>query len=457
MRTTRLRLITALIAVSLVATACGGGSDENAGTADEPGAAAQGGGEVNLDEPLEIAPGTTLDLPNCPADWDPRQGVTDSEITLYMSLPESGPVAALGTTDDGMRAYFDQMEPIDGKKVVLKSADDAYDPARTLANAKEALDTVKPFAMVNMVGTPNNLAIRDTLQEACMPQLFNLTGFPVWGDPKNHPWTIGGILALNTEANLWCNYIAENLGKGGKAKVAGLFMDNDFGKTYRQGIEKCAEDGKIELVKVVTHDPAAPDVTSQTTTLAASDADVIVLGTTGAPCSQSMAALANARQEKILSYNCQSVPAYFKPVDPAGKGVLVAVAGKDSSMTDDPEVQKVNKILQDKGHDPQQGSYFTGATYAILLEKVLRAAAAEEGGLNRVNVMKVVWNADFTHPLSLDGATYKTDGTNDAYMPEAARFARYVPPAQKGGTGKYEFIGELLNSEGQTGSISDPK
>ncbi|MCW2666204.1 MAG: putative transporter substrate-binding protein [Frankiales bacterium] len=456
MGTNRLRLMTLLFAGCLVATACGGGgNDEPANT--EPGAAAQGG-EVNLDEPVEIAPGTTLDLPNCPSDWDPMQGVTDTEIKLYMSLPESGPVAALGNLDDGMRAYFEQMEPIDGRKVVLESADDAYDPARTLSNVREALDTVKPFSMVYMIGTPNNLAIRDTLQENCMPQLFNSTGFPAWGDPKNYPWTIGGILAYNTEANLWCTYIQENIAKGGaKAKVAGLFMDNDFGKTYQEGMQKCADDGKIELVKAVTHDPAAPDVTSQTTTLAASGADVIVLGTTGAACPQSMASLAKSKAIKMLSYTCQLIPAYFKPIDPAGAGVIVAVSAKDSSMVEDPRVAKDNKILQDKGINPQQGSYFTGVSYAHTIEQVLKDAAAQEGGLNRVNLMRAVWNADFVHPHGLDGSTFKTNGVEDAYLPESARFARYVPPAQKGGTGKYEFIGELLNSEGQTGSVSNPK
>ena len=456
MRTARLRLITALFAASLVVTACGGGGDDEPSATDDPGTAAEGG-EINLDEPIEIAPGTTLDLPNCPADWDPQQGITDTEITLFMSLPESGPVAALGNLDDGMRAYFDQMEPVGGKKVVVKSADDAYDPARTLSNTKEALDTVKPFAFVNMIGTPNNLAIRDTLQANCAPQLFNSTGFPAWGDPKNYPWTVGGILSYKTEAQLWCTYIADNLAKGGKAKVAGLFMDNDFGKTYKTGMEDCAKDGKIDLIKEVTHDPAAPDVTAQTTTLAAAGADVIVLGTTGAACPQSMAALAKSQATKILSYTCQLIPAYFKPVDPAGAGVIVAVSGKDSSDVDDPEVQKANKILSDKGIDPQKGSYFTGVAYAKTTEAILRSAAEMDGGLNRVNLMRAIWNADVTNPLSLDGSTIKTDGVNDAYFVEAARFAKYVPPAQKGGTGHYEFLGELINNEGKTGSVSDPK
>ena len=74
--------------------------------------------------------------------------------------------------------------------------------------------------MTYMVGTPNNLAIRDTLDEECVPQLFNSTGFPAWGDPKNYPWTIGGILAYNTEADLWCNYIEETRQSGSQGRRA---------------------------------------------------------------------------------------------------------------------------------------------------------------------------------------------------------------------------------------------
>ncbi len=449
MNLSRLRLVSLLFAAMLIATACGG--SETNETSDE----GSGGGEVDLSEPVELASGTTLDLPNCPSDWKPDEGITDTEITLFQSLPESGPVAALGTINEGMQAYFDQMEPIDGKKVVLKTADDAYDPARTLSNTKEALDTVKPFAMVYMIGTANNLAIRDTLQDACMPQLFNSTGFPAWGDPKKYPWTIGGLLAYNTEADMWCTYISEEIGEG--TKVAGLFMDNDFGKSYQEAVQKCAEDGKIELVKEVTHDPAAPDVTSQTTTLAASGAQVIVLGTTGAACSQSMAALARSKAQKILSYTCQSIPAYFKPVDPAGQNVLVAVSAKDATDTKDPDVAKANKILTDAGLDPRKGSHFTGMTFAYTVEAILKDAAAMEGGLNRVNLMKAVWAADAENPLALEGATYKTDGTADAYLVEAARFAKYVAPKAGEATGHYEFVGDLIDQEGQTGSVSDPK
>ena len=63
-----------------------------------------------------IADGTTLDLSACPDDWDPEEGVTDTEIRLGTSLPQSGQLAGFGTIATGMQYYFDYVnatKPID--------------------------------------------------------------------------------------------------------------------------------------------------------------------------------------------------------------------------------------------------------------------------------------------------------------------------------------------------------
>jgi len=452
------RIFAVLLALSLVAAACGDDDDSDTSsggttdTTDDDGGDGDGdgdGGEIDLEGDVEVAEGTVLPLGDCPSGWDPEAGLTDDEINIYMSLPESGPVAALGGLDDGMRAWFDQMEPIDGRMINLVSADDAYDPARTLSNVEDALETNEPFAMTYMIGTPNNLAIRDLLDEECMPQLFNSTGFPAWGDPANYPWTIGGLLGYNTEAQLWCTYINEEIGED--TTVAALYMDNDFGLAYEETVSDC----DIDLVESIRHDPAAPDVTNEITTLAASGADVVLLGTTGAPCPQAMAAIAQSSWQPtvFLSNTCQGIATYFAPIDPAGEGVIVAATAKEAGELDDPDVQEAREALEAAGLDPDQGSFYTGVIFGHTVERVFRQAAEMEGGLNRVNLMRAVWNADIVNPLGLEGGTYRTDGTNDAYLVEAAQFVRYVPPAAGEELGQYEPIGDLVNLEGETGSV----
>ena len=453
----RLRTGLTALALALLAAGCGtegGEPAESVASGGEPGAAVSEG-------ELEVAPGTVIDTADCPTGWSNTGGVTEDEVVLATSLPESGPVAALGEIDDGIRAYLqhiNETDPIAGREIVLESADDGYDPARTLTNVEEALSTETPFAFVDIVGTPNNLAVRDLLNDECVPQLFSSSGFPGWGAPEEYPWTIGGLLSYQTEARIWCDYLVDELGEG--ASVAGLFISNEFGASYRDEIEACAEEGLIDLVEAVNHEPATPDVTGDITTLAASDADALVLGTTGAPCSQSMSALASSSWDPvtILSNTCQTISSYFTPVDPAGEGVLVAANRKtagDPQYDDDPAVQEAIEILEEAGLDPYAGSSYTGLAFAHSLVEGLRAAAEMEGGLTRLNMMRAVWNADWTNPLLLEGMTEQTDGVNDAYLVEAARMAAYQPPAEGEQSGSYEFVTDLIDVEGETGAFEE--
>jgi len=448
------RIFAVLLALSLVAAACGD-DDDDTGTATED--TAEDGGEDGGEDgdagategEIEVAEGTVINTDDCPSEWDAEAGLTDDEITLAMSLPESGPVAALGGLDDGMRAWFDQMEPIDGRSINLVSADDAYTPDRALTNVEGFLESDDPFALVYLVGTPNVLAVRDIVQEECVPMLFNSTGYPGWGDPANYPWTIGGLMAYNTEANLWCRYINDEIGED--STVAALYMDNDFGLSYEETINEC----DINVVESVRHDPAAADVTDEVTTLAASDADVVLLGTTGAPCPQAMAAIAQSSWDPtvIMSNTCQPIATYFAPIDPAGEGVIVAATAKEAGELEDPAVQEAREALDAAGLSADEGSFYTGVTFAHTVENILRQAAEMEGGLNRINLMRAVWNADTSNPLGLDGSTYVTDGVNDAYLVEAAQFVEYVPPAEGETLGRYEPLGDIISVEGETGSV----
>lgn len=454
-KTDKIRRALALaLALSLAAGACGGDDDGGgAGTAGEEssGESAQGSGGG------EIAEGVVVDTEDCPSDWSDTAGITDSEIRMGMSLAESGPFATFGPIDDGMRAYYDYInenDPIDGKQIVLESRDDAYDPARTLANVEEMLETGEIFAFDHIIGSPQNLAIQDLLNDECVPQMLNGTGHPAWGDPADYPWTSGGLLSYNTEAQLWCNYVTDEIGEG--TTVAGLFVDNDFGAAYQNVIEGCADEGRIDLVQAVTVDPASPDITDEITTLAATGADVAMLGISGSFCSQAMASIAQSSwdPEQLLSNTCQSISTYFEPIEPAGHGVLTLSYVKetgDPAFADDEAVQLARQILQDAGLDPDRGSAITGLQFAMQTEPFLRAAAEMEGGLTRTNLLRAIWNADHVNPMQLDGMQAITDGTNDAYLVEGARFARYQFD-EASGEGRYEYVTDLISVEGETGT-----
>ena len=385
---------------------------------------------------VEIAIGTVLDLDECPDDWNPYEGVTDDgQIRIGISLPQSGQLASFGTIANGMQIYFDFVNdqlPIGDYELVLIAKDDGYEAGRTVANIEEMLETENILGFAGVIGTPNNFAIRPITDEACVPQLLNLSGFPQWGDPANFPWTVGNILNYVTETEIWCQHIVAELGQG--ATVAALFMNNDFGKTYQQTLQGCEDRGDIDLIAEELHDPAAPDVTNEMTTLIASGADVFVAGTTAAFCPQTVGTLASVpswRPMFFMSYTCNNLPAYFAPVQDfaetlqkEGSGVLIANYSKicgDPRYENDPSMVLTRMVLEDYSDVTcEDGQYSGGIFFAQVVVDILRAAHELPGGVNRVNVMKATWNLTTLNDNLLGGRII-LDGTNDAYVTEAAQ------------------------------------
>ena len=215
-------------------------------------------------------------ITECPGEWDNYQGVTDTEIRFGSSLPRSGALAGFGTISDGVQLYFDHVGPIDGRNVVMVSRDDGYVPARTLTNVEEMIDVENLMGFAGILGSPNNLAVQDLLNENCIPQLLNLTGLPEWGDPNNYPWTTGALMSYETEARIWCDHVADEFGSG--ATVAILSLGNDAGEAWRVAFNECAPGLGLDVVDEVQHDPQADSVGADVINLAASDADVLAGG-----------------------------------------------------------------------------------------------------------------------------------------------------------------------------------
>ena len=461
MSKTWLRILAALLSFTLIASACGddddSGSDADAGDDAGDGDAGEGDGG---DTVVELATGTTVDLAECPDDWSRTQGVDGDEIRLGISLPQSGQLAAFGAIADGMQAYFDYVnenDPIDGKSVVLVARDDAYEAGRTVANVEEMLETDDLFAFTYIIGSANNGAVVPVLGEACVPQLFNSTGLPAWGNPAANPWTIGGLLAYNTEASLWCSNAVEEFGEG--VTVAGLFMNNDFGKAYQEGVEACEG---IELVANEVHEATAPDITNEMTNMISSDADVFIFGSTAAFCPQAVGGVAASswRPAFYMSNTCSNLASFFAPVqDAAGllaeEGSAVRMASNTKNFTDptyadDADINLGKEILEAAGLSAEAGSQSTGVLFAYVVEQTLRNALASSGELDRVSLMSSAWNLNFENPFLLDGISIITDGVNDAYTIEAARIEEIIVD---GGELTFNPISDLISVEGTTGSV----
>ena len=145
------------VAVVLLAAACGSSRNDSSGG---------GGGSGTT-----VAGGVNVSTADC-TDYQPTQGVTNDSITFGSSFPKSGLYAAYAEISKGYLAYFAYVNAqggVKGHQIKVITKDDQYDSGKTRTNTQELTQQDGVFAMFNVVGTPNNLAIRDDLADGVHP------------------------------------------------------------------------------------------------------------------------------------------------------------------------------------------------------------------------------------------------------------------------------------------------
>lgn len=399
---------------------------------------------VGDDNILRGPAGFEIDLNNCPSGWSDTEGIGDT-IKIGHTTAQSGNLAAYGNIAAGWKAYIEYVNESDGgiggvpMEIVIK--DDAYVASQTIELVAQLLQADKPF-LINTLGTPNTLATYDSLNEACVPMPFVMTGHPAWGDPVNHPWTTGLQMNYATEAILWGAWIKENMADDLPVTVAGLVMENDFGLAYEQGFAAYAAQNPDVIAEFipVKHEPAAPTVTNEMTTIGAEKPDVFISMTAGNPCllavqEAARSGLAGGETVLIAPSVCKDPNAYMIPAGDVADGWIIVGGGlrstTDAQWADDPFIKWANEEMAARGLDPTVGLNGDGFAFrGWITTEALRVASELPGGLSRTNLMLTLRSMKLDHPLLYDGLTVETNGNDDAYFVEGSEFSTYDAAAQ---------------------------
>ena len=445
-RTSRAALL--VLALTLVAASCGNRSDD-------AGKKTSG----NTSDGSTDSGTTGIDTSNCPD--NATAGISGDTITLASSFPQSGLTAAFAQISKGYKAYFDASNDkggieIAGKKYKIKivDKDDEYTASETATNISSLVgdDGSKAFAVFNVVGTANNIAIRDDLGTNCVPNIFAASGSPAMGDP-DHPWTIGSTLSPYTvEIKSYVDYLKK---EKPNAKVAMLLQDDDFGQAYKEGFNLAIKGSKITLAQSKTYQAGTDDVTSQVTSLAASGADVFIDGATLLACPNALKAAKTQGWDAItfVSGTCISK-------------TLMGIAGKDGdkalsatnikdpqnpAYADDPAMKDYRTLLAKYGAkdvDPDNGIVAYGYTQAAILEVVLKGLKK----LDRPSLMDAMHNIDGIKDVGLliPGVEVKT-GPDDPYLAENLQIVQYDAAGSH-----FVNVGDVIDYEGKT-SEDTPK
>lgn len=449
-RSRTLRSLLLVLVFALVAASCSGRDSDK-------GSSGGSGSGDSADQGTDDS-ATGVDTSDCP-EGNETAGVSGDTITLASSFPQSGLTAAFAQISKGYKAYFDKVNADGGVEVAGKKykievvdKDDEYNATKTVQNINEevGVDGDGAFAVFNVVGTANNIAIRDSLDENCVPNLFAGTGSPAWGNP-DYPWLVGSTLAPYTlEAVAYANWLKENQPE---AKVAMLVQDDDFGKAYEEGFKNAIEGTDITVTDVATYPTGANDVAAQVTSLKATGADAFFDGATLLACPNALtAAKADnwTRTSTFVSGTCISKTLMGLAGD-AADGVLATTNIKDPqnpAFADDAAMKEYRDTLDQYGADdvdPDNGIVAYGYTQAAVLVYVLEQSPE----LTRASVLDTLRTIDTDGlGLTVDGVKLKMSA-DDPFLAEDLQLIQYDAAAKY-----FENVGDVIDFEGKTADLT---
>jgi branched-chain amino acid transport system substrate-binding protein len=347
-------------------------------------------------------------------------GVTATEIRIGQTMPYTGPASAYGVVGRTDAAFFKMINDgggINGRKIVLLSEDDGYNPAKAVEATRKLVEQDHVAFIFNTVGTPSNTAIQKYLNDNKIPQLFVNSGADKFANYKEFPWTIGYLTSYRTEAQIYAKYIRK---VRPDAKIAILYQNDDFGKDYVAGF-KDVLGGRYRdmVVKEASYESSDPTLDSQIITLQASGADTLITAATPRFAEQAIRKIHSLgwKPMHFLAQVSTSVSAVLEPVGlEKSVGIISAEFQKDAgdpAFNNDPGLDQwrdfMRRYMPDA--DPTDGSfYIAGFDAGVMLVHVLKQCGND---LSRENIMRQAANLkNLELPGLLPGIRINTGPTN---------------------------------------------
>jgi len=248
-----------------------------------------------------------------------ESGVSDSEILLGQSAVLSGPLGvSLQGFNAGAKLVFDETNAkggIGGRKLRLISLDDELKPDRALANYKALLAEHKVFAFFGGVGSGTIAAAAPVLKESNAPLIGNFALSDAVRDKAK-----GAAYFVRATYGREATRLVQHLGTIGITRIAVAHLDNPGGQEVLALVKAAvlAEGKAKDLAGAVAVKNDGSNAVDAGKTLAAANAQAVVMFLAGPPVAQLMAAIGEAG----------ALPAYYGMSVVAGDQVAKALGPK---------------------------------------------------------------------------------------------------------------------------------
>jgi ABC-type branched-subunit amino acid transport system substrate-binding protein len=398
-----------------------------------------------------------LNLNKCPSGWNNMAGITKTSINLWTSMPHSGPLAVYGGIGEGMKSYFNYVNAhggIYGRTINWNIMDDQLNPTVTLQNAQSAVQSGNEAASFAILGTTNNLAIWDYMNQQCMPELMTASSDDQFGDVDTHPWTNLFGLDLYNETALYIQWLKTNFPQGGTIGV--IQIDNGQGRVMAAGVKRAVRGTNFTIKDIETHPASAASIQDQVTNLANQKPDFYIVLEAGSFCIQALSNYERSGWQAkavIAANSCAQISTVFQPLlsqGATGNGTHVIryyTVPTDADATSKAFAAFEQKTVSAAGQDPNDAQIANGWFWGWYVVQVLKDASVMKGGLNRANITIAAHQYQSQWPLMMPGVKANTRGKLDAYPFESGQMYTYTG-ASGSNPGTFQKAGPLISNEG---------
>jgi len=275
-------------------------------------------------------------------------GVTDKEVVIGVTTPISGPAALWGVTGSGIKAWMDYVNDkggVHGRKIKVILKDDAYNPARAMANLQEMKGNV--FAVVALLGTAVLNAAKDFFPENTIPLVTAYGDIRIWSNqPKDKlKYIFVAYPDYEDEADYMAKYAVDKLGA---KKIAVFYQNDDYGKMGLAGVKGAlgAMSGKAELAGAVPYDVTERSLGAHALKLKETGGDAVVIYATPQHCALIVKEIAKIgySPNRLATFTLGD-PIMYKIAGEPWEGAYIAFPGNSGMPGADPAADKVVDIL----------------------------------------------------------------------------------------------------------------
>lgn len=244
-------------------------------------------------------------------------------IKIGMVNDQSGPNKGAGIAMRvGVSAYFQAVNDrggVNGNRIELVTANDQYDPDKTVDGVLKLMEEHRIFAVVGTIGTSNGVSILPIVKEQKLPFIGPRSGAANFRTPVT-----AEVINIRASHQQEIDRLVDLLVKEGGAKRFAVFYQNDtFGTEILSCTESALKRHGLALAAKGSFERGTLAVTSALSSILEAKPDAIIMGSVYAPGAEfAKAARKEGLKGFIVSGSFAGGTNLVKAAGPAAEGII---------------------------------------------------------------------------------------------------------------------------------------